>query len=228
MPESTVNRKRAIDVVNASLKKRYAREARFRRIGFGAVIMGLLFVSILFIDIIGKGYSAFVQTHIELEVFFDPAVIDPQGTGDMQAIARADFRKIAREPLKALFPEVSGRRDKRKLYSLISSGAPYQLLEMVRDDPGLIGQLQQSIEAAAKGLHHCRRAVAHISDKQRIPGEHRISLRYVAGQGQHKGNAMLGSGNGIAGRGINHNNAPPRCLPHVNIVNPHPGPANYL
>ena len=140
MPESTLNRKRAIDVVNASLKKRYAREARFRRIGFGAVIMGLLFVSILFIDIIGKGYSAFVQTHIELEVFFDPEVIDPQGAGDMQAIARADFRKIVREPLKAMFPEVTGRRDKRELYSLISSGAPYQLLEMVRDDPDLIGQ----------------------------------------------------------------------------------------
>jgi phosphate transport system permease protein len=177
MPESTVNRKRAIDVVNASLKKRYAREARFRRIGFGAVIMGLLFVSILFIDIIGKGYSAFVQTHIELEVFFDPEVIDPQGTGDMQAIARADFRKIAREPLKAVFPEVSGRRDKRKLYSLISSGAPYQLLEMVRDDPGLIGQrvvvdliADDDIDMLVKG---------HI-DRNAPPGDRRVGDTVIA------------------------------------------------
>ncbi len=140
MPEQQSNHPRAIDVVNASLKKRYAREVRFRRIGLGAVLLGLLFVSILFIDIISKGYSAFVQTHIELEVYFDPEVIDPQGTRDMQAIARADFREIARAPLKALFPEVSGRRDKRALNALLSSGAPYQLLEMVREDPALIGQ----------------------------------------------------------------------------------------
>ena len=140
MSEQQKNRPRAIDIVNASLKKRYAREARFRRIGLGAVILGLLFVSVLFIDIVSKGYTAFVQTYIELEVYFDPEVIDPQGTRDRQAIAGADFRQIARTPLKALFPEVTGRRDQRALYSILSSGAPYQLLEMVHDDPTLIGQ----------------------------------------------------------------------------------------
>lgn len=144
----TPAKRRAIDVVNASLKKRYAREARFRRMGLGAVIVGLLFVSILFIDIVSKGYSAFVQTHIELEVYFDPQVIDPQGTGDMQVIARADFRKIARAPLKEFFPGVKGRRDKRALYRILSSGAPYQLLEMVRADPSLIGQ-RKTVELIA-------------------------------------------------------------------------------
>ena len=140
MPEKNKHRPRAIDVVNASLKKRYAREARFRRFGLGAVIFGLLFVSMLFLDIVSTGYSAFVQTHVELEVYFDPEVIDPQGKRDMQAIARADFRKIARAPLNAMFPEVTARRDKRALYALLSSGAPYQLLEMVREEPDLIGQ----------------------------------------------------------------------------------------
>ena len=38
MNDATQNRRRAIDVVNASLKKRYAREARFRRIGLGALL----------------------------------------------------------------------------------------------------------------------------------------------------------------------------------------------
>ncbi|MCB1802851.1 MAG: phosphate ABC transporter permease PstA [Gammaproteobacteria bacterium] len=140
MSETNQTQQRAIDVVNQSLKKRYAREARFRRLGLGAVLLGLLFVSILFLDIIGKGYTAFVQTHITLEVYFDPDVIDPDGQRDMQAIARADFRKIAREPLRAMFPEVTGRRDKRALDAILSSGAPYQLLEMVQEDPSLIGQ----------------------------------------------------------------------------------------
>ena len=138
--ESNANRRRAIDVVNTSLKKRYAREARFRRLGFGAVILGLLFVSILFFDIIGKGYTAFVQTHIELEVYFDPAVIDPEGKRDMKEIARADFRKLSRNALRSLFPEVTKRNDRRALDAMLSSGAPHQLLEMVRHDPALIGE----------------------------------------------------------------------------------------
>jgi phosphate transport system permease protein len=143
MPEQATHRKRAIDVVNASLKKRYARERRFKYLGLGAVVLGLVFVSILFFDIFSKGYTAFVQTHVTLEVYFDPAVIDPQGTRDPEVISRADFRQLVRQPLRDMFPEVTGRRDKRALYSIISSGAPFQLLSMVQKDPELIGTRQQ-------------------------------------------------------------------------------------
>ncbi|MCB1798797.1 MAG: DUF3333 domain-containing protein, partial [Gammaproteobacteria bacterium] len=140
MVDQQDKRKRTIDIVNASLKRRYVRERRFKAMGLGAVILGLLFVSALFVDIFSKGYTAFVQTHIELEVFFDPAVIDPEGRRDLDEISRADFRKIARAPLAKLFPEVTGRRDRLALYSILSSGAPYQLLDMVKDDIGVIGQ----------------------------------------------------------------------------------------
>ena len=140
MVDQQNTRKRTIDIVNASLKRRYARERRFKAMGLGAVILGLLFVSALFVDIFSKGYTAFVQTHIELEVYFDPAVIDPEGRRDLDEISRADFRKIARAPLAKLFPEVTGRRDRLALYSILSSGAPYQLLDMVKDDIGVIGQ----------------------------------------------------------------------------------------
>ncbi len=140
MTDQKDRHKRTIDIVNASLKRRYARERRFKAMGLGAVILGLLFVSALFFDIFSKGYTAFVQTHIELEVYFDPAVIDPDGKRDLEEISRADFRKIARAPLVKLFPEVTGRRDKLALYSILSSGAPYQLLNMVKDDIAVIGQ----------------------------------------------------------------------------------------
>ena len=140
MVDQQNTRKRTIDIVNASLKRRYARERRFKAMGLGAVILGLLFVSALFVDIFSKGYTAFVQTHIELEVYFDPAVIDPEGRRDLDEISRADFRKIARAPLAKLFPEVTGRRDRLALYSILSSGAPYQFLDMVKDDIGVIGQ----------------------------------------------------------------------------------------
>ena len=125
--EIQAKKTRVNEQVQSSLKKRYAAEARFKAIGLGAIVLGLLFVSILFIDIVSKGYSAFVQTHVQLEVHFDPAVIDPSGNRDMQEIARADYRKLVRAPLRAHFPEVTSRRDKRQLYTLLSSGASYQL-----------------------------------------------------------------------------------------------------
>jgi phosphate transport system permease protein len=142
MTETTPARRRTIDVVNASLKKRYAREQRFKAMGLGAILLGLLFVSLLFVDIVSKGYSAFTQTHFELEVYFDPAVIDPEGARDPEAFGRADFRKIARQPLAELFPEVTSRGDRRLLYGMLSSGAPFQLLDMVRENPDLIGTRQ--------------------------------------------------------------------------------------
>jgi phosphate transport system permease protein len=139
----TESKRNTFDLVEASLKKRYARERRFRAMGLGAILMGLIFVSFLFINIIGKGYSAFFQTYIDLDVYFDPQVIDPQGAGDREQMARADYRKLARAPLRKLFPEVNSRRDKRELYRLLSSGAAFQLRNMVLKDPSLIGQTRR-------------------------------------------------------------------------------------
>ncbi|MDF1737402.1 MAG: DUF3333 domain-containing protein, partial [Minwuia sp.] len=42
--------------------------------------------------------------------------------------------------LRDLFPDVSGRRDRRALDSLISSGAPYELRDHVLANPELVGQ----------------------------------------------------------------------------------------
>jgi phosphate transport system permease protein len=128
-----------IDLVNASLKRRYAAEKRFRFLGMGAVILGLLFVAILFADIIGKGYTAFQQTYIRLPISFDPQVIDPLGSRERDTLSRANYQKLVRDALKAQFPGVSGRKEKRALFGLMSRGAPQQLREMVMADPDLIG-----------------------------------------------------------------------------------------
>jgi len=131
--------KRTIDIVNAGLRRRYAAERCFRFLGVGAVMLGLLFLAVLFLDIVGKGYTAFQQTYIQLPIRFDPEVIDPTGSRALDTLSGADYRKLVRTALQARFPEVSGRRDKRMLYRLLSPGAPQQLRERVLADPGLIG-----------------------------------------------------------------------------------------
>ncbi len=134
--------RKPIDVVRASLKKRYARERRFRFLGQLAVFSGVAFVGILFITIILNGYTAFEQTDIRMDVYFDEQMIDPQGTRDPQVLLQGDYAGLVKAALRKEFPEVRGRRDKRKLYRLISSGASSRLQQMVMDDPGLIGTTQ--------------------------------------------------------------------------------------
>jgi phosphate transport system permease protein len=135
-PQRTV---RTIDRVNASLAKRYARERRFRRMGVGALGLGVLFVAFLFADIGIKGWSAFFQTAIRLDIHFDAQLLDPAGKRDPGDLADANYAKPIKLALAELFPEVHKRRDKRNLYRIVSSGAALKLRRMVMEDPSLIG-----------------------------------------------------------------------------------------
>src|SRR5690606_22437987 len=62
--------------VEKSLKRRHAREQRFRLMGLAAVLAGLAFVALLFISILARGLPAFWQSTITTEVYFDPQIID--------------------------------------------------------------------------------------------------------------------------------------------------------
>jgi phosphate transport system permease protein len=129
-----------MDQVNASLPKRYRAERRFRLYGLSSVVLGLLFLVILLGSVIANGYSALAQTYRTLEIFFDPEVIDPEGTRDPDTLRLANYNSLIRASLREIFPEVSGRSEKRKLYALVSNGAPFQLQHQVEDEPATIGQ----------------------------------------------------------------------------------------
>ena len=132
-------RRRTIDVVNASLARRYASERRFRMIGRLAVLLGLAFVAVLFVSIFANGYSGFLQTYLRLQIHFDQAILDPDGRRDPAAIRGADFGALVKQSLRAEFPEVTARGELRELYKLASAGAEYRLMDLVSRDPSLIG-----------------------------------------------------------------------------------------
>ena len=126
-------------IINAGLARRHAAEQRFKWYGLIAISLGLLFVAILFIDIISKGYPAFMQTYIQLDIKFDPQEIDPEGNRDPDVLSRANYDALIRDALTTEFPDVSGRREKRALYRLVSSGGSFQLRAMVLENPDLLG-----------------------------------------------------------------------------------------
>lgn len=135
-------------IVNARIKRRYRAERRFRLYGLTAIVLSVGFVAFLFISIIGTGYTAFWQTYIKLEITFDEQVIDPQGTRDPQTLRYADYGRLVREALQDYFPEVSERREMRRLFDMISSGARFELRNSVLNDPSLIGTTQSVWVAA--------------------------------------------------------------------------------
>jgi phosphate transport system permease protein len=130
-------------IVNAGLKRRHAAERRFRWYGLIAINLGLAFVVLMFANIIGKGYPAFWQTYIQVPIKFDPAVLDPDGKRDPQALAGADYAALVRAGMRQLFPNAQGRLELRALYGLVSSDAAYELQRRVLQTPALIGAEQE-------------------------------------------------------------------------------------
>ncbi len=113
--------------IRAGLARRYRSEVIFKFSGIVAIGFALSFLFIMMLAIGGRGIGALQQTQIQLTVTFDKADIADK---NWQAIIKTSLRKI--------FPEVTSRRDKRKLYGLVSSGAGFDLQDMYREDPNLL------------------------------------------------------------------------------------------
>lgn len=128
--------------VAASLKKRYRAEKRFVFFGRFSIALGILALLVLFTKIISEGSGAFTQTYIELPVTFDLETLEisREDLADADTLQSANFQGLIRDALRTRFPEVSGRRNKRELYKMISVGAEYALYDLVKSDPSAIGE----------------------------------------------------------------------------------------
>ncbi|WP_193163263.1 phosphate ABC transporter permease PstA [Microbulbifer hainanensis] len=128
--------------IEQGLARRHRKEKIFRGLGIASIAFGILVVALLFTDIISKGAGAFRQTAIELQITYDPAVLGIDKV-DHESLTWANFTGVIRESLRARFPEVSGRSDKRELYSMVSSGAPFTLRDRLEANPELLGKTEQ-------------------------------------------------------------------------------------
>lgn len=132
--------------------RRYRREARLKALGVAAIGLALGLLALLLFTIVAQGYTAFRQTYLRLDIAFDPAEIDPQGTRDPTALGRANYGALINQALAELFPEAGGRQDRRTLRGFVSGGAASQLREMVLADPSLIGRTESVWVLADDGV----------------------------------------------------------------------------
>ena len=122
-----------------NLKSRLAKERRFKAYGVISILTALVLLAILFTSIISQGYTAFQETRIQLPIHFDEDILDVEKTKNWDTIRKSNFNILIKKSIREIFPGVSGRNSKRKLYKIVSSSAEYQIRDMVRKDLSIIG-----------------------------------------------------------------------------------------
>ena len=117
----------------AFIAKRYASERRFRAYGAVALAISVLFLVYLIADIGIKAWPSFFEHRVVLEVNLDARKISSTD------VLKGDFEGLVKDGLRAQFPEVTERGDRKKLLSLLSVGAADDLRTETVANPGTIG-----------------------------------------------------------------------------------------
>ncbi len=136
MDKASISRRK----VEAGLGRRHRKEMLLRLTGVLATLVGVIFLGVFFVSLIMQGAAAFQQTFVKLDVEYREEWLAPQGEFDPQF---ADFDAVVREAIRARFPDVRDRRERRDLFRLVSVGAAYQLRERIAAEPALIGGSEQ-------------------------------------------------------------------------------------
>ncbi|MBL8660566.1 MAG: phosphate ABC transporter permease PstA [Rhodospirillales bacterium] len=151
--------------VTASLKRRYAAERRFRLYGLLAVVFAALSLAALVFTIVQTGLPAFSTTMVRLPVTISSEAIDPAGTRDPQTLSGADYQKVVRDALAELFPDVTGRSQRRDLFSMLSPGGAYELRNRVMADPAVIGSRIEMLIPVADDIDQYAKGHIEASSK---------------------------------------------------------------
>lgn len=143
--------------VEAKLGSRHRSEAVFKGVGLGAILMGIALVGILFGSILYKGIPAFWQANLNLEVTFDPAIIDVDPRPEQQAgqsaaehnqavlrwqrsLRRAKWDRVIQAAIAKVVPAAGADDMRRAAYGMVASNERVRLWEMVEENPQIIGQ----------------------------------------------------------------------------------------
>ncbi len=119
--------------------RRQRAERRFQLYGKLAIGIAIGFLALMIGTIAQQGSGTIYQTKLSLDIQLDQDTIDPKGTHNPADLKKADYRSLIRASLRKLFPDVTGRRAKRKLYGLVSPDAEYEVQKFVLQNPKLIG-----------------------------------------------------------------------------------------
>ncbi len=135
-PTPGITEAAGVDRLRAGLKRRHARESRFRTYGLLAIAISIGFLLLLLGRIIEQGHTAFYAHTVTVPVYLDPARIDrayPAGTNFEKLVAEQVLVRFGVEDDAAETQATAMRR-------LFSSELKYRIAERLQRQPGLIGE----------------------------------------------------------------------------------------
>jgi phosphate transport system permease protein len=136
MTDATVTPEMRADRLRAGLKRRYAREGRFRLYGLLAIGVAVGFLLLLLGRIIEQGHTAFYTHTVTVPVYMDPARVDrgyPQGTNFELLVAEQQLARFG------IADDAQGTKA-TAMRSLFSSELKFAAAARVQQNPNLIGQ----------------------------------------------------------------------------------------
>jgi len=138
----TVNaaRKDSTSIVKRTLARRYAAEKRFRFYGAAAIAISMAFLAILLTSIAIKGWPAFIETQMQIDVTLDAKTLGVEEGATAEELQSANYNGLIKKSMRGMFPEAKKRKAKKQLYKLVSSGAEYQVREMLMANPSQLGE----------------------------------------------------------------------------------------
>ncbi len=128
------------------LTARNRAERRFQWVGRFAIGISLSFLLVMVGDIMITASGTIKRTEIALAVDLGPDRIDP---ADPQS---ASYGGLVKASLRDMFPNVTKRAEKKRLYNLVSPEAVFEVARIVAEDPGLLGGKRQIWVSASDDL----------------------------------------------------------------------------
>ncbi|TAJ56063.1 phosphate ABC transporter permease PstA [Brevundimonas sp.] len=136
MTETPVTSEMRASRLRAGLKRRYAREGRFRLYGLLAIGVAVGFLLLLLGRIIEQGHTAFYTHTITVPVYMDPARVDrayPQGTNFELLVAEQQLARMG------VADDAQGSKA-AAMRGLFSSELKFAAAARIQGNPNLIGQ----------------------------------------------------------------------------------------
>ena len=131
------------DVVQPISSKRRNKEKLFEIYGIVAILFAISMLLILFASIFSKGYSAFFQTRIILDIELQEQVVDPDGARNIDVIRGANYTKLINNSLYDIM-DIDSSHPKAKEISSIST---YNNMLLIRDyvvsNPDQVGTIKK-------------------------------------------------------------------------------------
>lgn len=120
--------------------KRVNKEKLFKLYGVSAIIFALSMLIFLLTTITYKGFSAFYETRIKLDIYFNEELIDPLGNRENETLYSADYSKVISQSLFKFLNINKEHPKSKEISKLVTFNSFLTVRDQVLKNPDIIGE----------------------------------------------------------------------------------------